>query len=203
MHHVAFNQFPDFSTLGGKVANTKNKGGNEPQATRRDFLYLTAGAMGVVGAGAGITPFIKSMNPSDDVLSLSTVDVDISNIQPGQTVTVMWRGKPVFVRHRTAEEIEAARQASLKSLPDPQTDESRVKDPKWLVVVGICTHLGCIPTQRKAMGQDDAGGWLCACHGSRYDTSGRIVAGPAPNNLDVPSYKFLNDNKLLRIGDEA
>lgn len=185
------------------MANTKNKGVNEPQATRRDFLYLTAGAMGIVGAGAGICPFIKSMNPSDDVLSLSTVDVDISNIQPGQTMTVMWRGKPVFVRHRTPEEIEAAKHAALKSLPDPQTDESRTKDPKWLVVVGICTHLGCIPTQRKGMSQEDAGGWLCACHGSRYDTSGRIVAGPAPHNLAVPTYKFLNDNKLLRIGDEA
>jgi ubiquinol-cytochrome c reductase iron-sulfur subunit len=184
------------------VANTKNKGVKEPQATRRDFLYLTAGAMGVVGAGAAISPFIRSMNPSDDVLALSTVDVDISHIQPGQSVTVMWRGKPIFIRHRTEEEITQARSMSLKSLPDPQTDEARVKNPQWLIVIGVCTHLGCIPTQRKSMSAEE-GGWLCSCHGSKYDTSGRIVAGPAPKNLEVPSYKFLNDGKLLRIGDDA
>jgi ubiquinol-cytochrome c reductase iron-sulfur subunit len=159
--------------------------------------------MGVVGVGAGICPLIRSMNPADDVLALSTVDVDISAIQPGQSITVLWRGKPVFIRHRTEQEIEAARNAPLKSLIDPQTDEARVKNPEWLVVVGVCTHLGCIPTQRKAMSTDDAGGWLCSCHGSRYDTSGRVIVGPAPQNLPVPTYKFLNDGKLLRIGDEA
>ncbi len=177
---------------------TKSHSG-EP--TRRDFLLLTAGAMGTVGAGASLLPLIKSMNPAADVLALSSVDIDLTTIPKGQTAVVMWRGKPVFVRHRTEEEIKIAHEANLKSLKDPQTDEQRVQNPEWLVVIGVCTHLGCIPTERKSMTPADAGGgWLCSCHGSRYDGSGRIVEGPAPKNLEVPEYHFVNNNTVLRIG---
>lgn len=173
------------------------------ETTRRDFIFLAAGAAGAVGVGAATLPFIQSMNPAADVLAGASVDVDISAIQPGQSLTVLWRGKPVFIRHRTPEEIKNAENVSLKSLRDPQTDAQRVKDPAWLVMVGICTHLGCIPNQRKGLaGDPDNGGWLCPCHGSYYDTSGRIVKGPAPTNLEVPSYKFLN-NKTIRIGESA
>lgn len=172
------------------------------QPTRREFIHLTAGAMGIVGAGAAAWPFINSMNPSADVMALSTLEVDISGIQTGQTHTVMWRGRPVFVRHRTENEIKEMRTVPLKDLKDPQTDEQRAKDPNWLVVVGVCTHLGCIPTQRKAMqgSADPDIGWICACHGSQYDYSGRVISGPAPKNLEVPVYEFINPNTTLKIG---
>lgn len=173
-----------------------------PQPTRREFIHLTAGAMGVVGIGAAAWPFINSMNPSADVMALSSIEIDISAIPKGQTHTVMWRGRPVFVRHRTEEEIKEMRKASLKHLPDPETDEQRTKDPNWLVVVGVCTHLGCIPTQRKDMQPSNHPeiGWVCSCHGSKYDFSGRIISGPAPKNLEVPVYEFTNPNTVLRIG---
>lgn len=169
------------------------------EPTRRDFLYLTAGAMGAVGTGAALLPFINSMNPAGDVLALSSIDVDISSIPVGKTVTVMWRGKPVFIRHRTPEDIKEAEATPLKQLIDPQTDAERVKKPEWLVVVGVCTHLGCIPTQRKSPQNVDEG-WICACHGSRYDTSGRVIQGPAPLNLAVPEYKFINNDSSIRVG---
>lgn len=158
--------------------------------------------MGAVGLGAAAWPFINSMNPSADVVALSSIEIDISAIPKGQTHTVMWRGRPVFVRHRTQEEIREMRATALKALPDPQTDEERTKDPNWLVVVGVCTHLGCIPTQRKAMkaSDDPETGWVCSCHGSRYDYSGRIISGPAPKNLEVPPHEFINPNTVLRIG---
>jgi ubiquinol-cytochrome c reductase iron-sulfur subunit len=168
--------------------------------TRRDFLVLTSGALGVLGAGALIWPFIDSMNPAADVLALSTIDVDLSPIQVGQAITVVWRGKPVFIRHRTPEEISEARVTALNQLPDPETDEIRAKKPEWLVVVGICTHLGCIPLGQKLT--DPKGsyqGWFCPCHGSQYDTSGRIRQGPAPKNLEVPPYTFIAP-KMIRIG---
>jgi ubiquinol-cytochrome c reductase iron-sulfur subunit len=170
--------------------------------TRRDFLTLTAGAMGVVGLGSAIWPFVNSMNPAADVLALASLDVDLKDIPEGQSKTILWRGKPVFIRHRTATEIEVANQTSLKSLPDPQTDQERFsKNPQWLVVVGVCTHLGCVPNERKGMSHDpQEGGWLCACHGSKYDVSGRIVSGPAPKNLEVPPYQFVNDGNVLRVG---
>lgn len=164
-------------------------------ATRRDFLVLTATAMGGVGAAAVAWPFIDSMNPSADVLALSTVEVDLSPIQAGQSIKVKWRGVPVFIRHRTAEEIETARSVDVSELRDPQTDAERVQPghEQWLVMVGVCTHLGCIP-----LGQSgDYNGWFCPCHGSHYDTAGRIRKGPAPKNLAVPDYKFLSDNRIL------
>lgn len=173
-----------------------------PQATRRDFLYLTAGAMGAVGAGAAAIPFIKNMGPADDVLAASTTEVELAHIKPGESYTALWRGKPVFVKRRTEAEVKEARSIPLSSLKDPETDQARVQKPEWLVVIGVCTHLGCIPTQRKNVKLSEDG-WLCSCHGSKYDGSGRIISGPAPKNLEVPHYKFIKDNKAIRIGEDA
>ncbi len=155
-------------------------------------------ATGAVGAGCALWPFVNSMNPAADTQALASIEVDVSDLEPGQSKTVTWRGKPIFIRHRTETEIKQAKEASLKSLKDPQSDEERFgADPKWLVVVGICTHLGCVPTEQKSVSSSDGDGWFCACHGSKYDTSGRIVKGPAPLNLPVPPYKFVNDTTLL------
>lgn len=172
--------------------NTANNDG-----TRRDFIVLTAGAVAGVGAASFAWPLIDSMNPSAEVLALSSTEVDLSAIEKGQSIRVMWRGKPVFVRRRTEEEVAIAREEKLSDLPDPQADEDRVKKGKeeWLILVGVCTHLGCVPLANKG----DYGGWFCPCHGSHYDLSGRIRKGPAPRNLVVPPYEFLNDN-LIKIG---
>ena len=168
--------------------------------TRRDFLYLTAGAFGAVGTGIFAWPFIDSMNPSADTLATATTEVDLTPIEEGQAITVVWRGKPVFVRHRTAAEITSARAVDIGSLRDPEADEARVKKDQWLVMVGICTHLGCVPLgQKKTDPKGDFGGWFCPCHGSHYDSSGRIRKGPAPKNLAVPEYAFLSDT-TIRIG---
>ena len=137
--------------------------------------------------------FVLSMTATADVLAMASLEVDLAKISPGQTITVKWRGKPVFVRRRTDEDVESARAVPLNTLRDPQTDESRVVDPEWLVLVGVCTHLGCVPLP----GAGDYGGWFCPCHGSHYDTSGRIRKGPAPTNLEVPEYKFLDEKTLL------
>jgi len=177
---------------------TENNSCSLPEGeTRRDFIVLTASAMGALGCACAAVPFISSMNPSSDVLAISSTEVDISNIQPGQILTVMWQGKPVFVRRRTPEEIKAAEDIDIKTLPDPQKDGDRVKKDhrEWLVVVGICTHLGCVPIGPKG----EFGGWLCPCHGSQYDTSGRVRVGPAPLNLAVPKYEFISETKI-RIG---
>jgi ubiquinol-cytochrome c reductase iron-sulfur subunit len=168
--------------------------------TRRDFLQLVTGSFVAVGVGAMVWPFISSMNPARDVLAVSTTDVDLTPIAAGSAITVMWRGKPVFVRNRTPEEIEAARNVSLAQLIDPEPDQQRVKRDQWLVVVGICTHLGCIPLgQRPTDQRGPYGGWFCPCHGSAYDTSGRVRVGPAPTNLPVPEYAFTSDTQI-RIG---
>jgi ubiquinol-cytochrome c reductase iron-sulfur subunit len=140
------------------------------------------------------------LRPAADVLALSTTEVDLSKIPVGQSLTVMWRGKPVFVKHRTAEEIAAAKDVNVSQLPDPETDDVRVKKPEWLVAVGVCTHLGCVPTgQGMTDNKGEFNGWFCPCHGSAYDTSGRIRKGPAPKNLVVPPYAFLNDT-TIKIG---
>ncbi len=168
--------------------------------TRRDFLLYATTAVGAVGTALALWPFVHSMNPAADVLALSSTEVDLSPIAEGQAITVVWRGKPVFVRHRTAEEIEVARAVDVSALRDPQTDAERVQKPEWLVMVGVCTHLGCIPLgQKPADPKGDFGGWFCPCHGSHYDTSGRIRKGPAPANLPVPEYAFLTDT-TIRIG---
>lgn len=172
-------------------------GGGDGAHGRRDFLYLATGAMGAVGVAVVAWPFIDALNPSADVMSLATIEVDLSPIEEGQAITVTFRGQPVFVRRRTQEEIEAARADDEAGLPDPQLDADRVIEPEWLVVVGICTHLGCIPLGNKPTERrGDYGGWFCPCHGSHYDTSGRIRRGPAPENLHVPEYQFVDDTTI-------
>lgn len=162
-----------------------------PAGTRRDFLYLTTAAMGAVGAASFAWPLVDSMNPAADVLALASIDVDISSVEEGQAITVMWRGKPVFLRRRTAVEIEEAEAVPMDDLRDPQTDEERVVEPQWLILVGVCTHLGCVPLgQKTTEARGEYGGYFCPCHGSHYDTSGRIRKGPAPLNLVVPPYEF-------------
>ncbi len=168
--------------------------------TRRDFLYLATGAVTAVGAAAATWPLIDNMNPSADVLALSSTEIDLSPVEVGQSITPVWRGQPVFIRRRTAQEIEAARSVDLADLPDPETDDARVQKAEWLIVVGICTHLGCIPLgQRGGDPRGDYNGWFCPCHGSHYDTSGRIRRGPAPFNLAVPPVEYLDDT-TIRIG---
>jgi len=168
--------------------------------TRREFLYLAAGGFGAVGAGAVVWPLVNSMNPAADTLAVSSIEVSIGTIQPGQAVTAMWRGQPVFIRRRTPEEIELAHgiDAKVDTLRDKQTDAERTTKPEWIIVVGTCTHLGCVPQGQKSTEvRGEYGGWFCPCHGSHYDTSGRIRKGPAPKNLEVPTYKFMTDSKIL------
>ena len=172
------------------------KDATEP--TRRDFLYIATASFAAVGVAAVAWPFIDQMNPDASVKALASIEVDLSAIEPGQAITVNWRGNPVFVRHRTEQEIEEARAVSLDDLPDPQTDEARVIKPEWLVMVGVCTHLGCVPLgQREGDARGDYNGWFCPCHGSHYDTSGRIRKGPAPLNLPVPEYDFATDTTIV------
>lgn len=173
---------------------------HEDDKTRRDFLIIATSTVGAAGAALSAWPLIDFMNPSKEVLALAATDVDLGPIAQGQSITVVWRGKPVFIRRRTAEEINKAQAVSLADLIDPESDKARVKKPEWLVMVGICTHLGCIPLgQRPGDAKGDFEGWFCPCHGSHYDTSGRIRKGPAPRNLDVPPYEFLTDS-TIRIG---
>ncbi|ABS63856.1 ubiquinol-cytochrome c reductase, iron-sulfur subunit [Parvibaculum lavamentivorans DS-1] len=172
------------------------------EPTRRDFLYVATGSLAAVGAAFTVWPLIDQMNPDASVLALASIEVDISNIPVGQETTFKWRGKPVFVRHRTEAEIAAAESVDVATLPDPQTDAERLVagpngevDKQWLVVIGICTHLGCVPLAYR--GEYD--GYFCPCHGSVYDTSGRIRKGPAPTNLEVPPYAFISDTRI-KIG---
>ncbi len=167
---------------------------------RRDFLQLSTITLGAVGTAAFIWPFLKSMNPAEDTLALGTTEVDISSIEEGQSITVKWRGKPVFIRKRTKTEIEEAKAVNISDLKDPEQDVNRVKKEEWLILVGVCTHLGCVPLGQKLTDtKGEYNGWYCPCHGSHYDTSGRIRKGPAPENLPVPPYSFLNDT-TIKIG---
>lgn len=163
--------------------------------TRRDFLYVATGAVAAVGAAATVWPLVAQMNPDASTIAAGApIEVDLTPIAEGQDIKVFWRGKPIYISHRTKKQIEAAQNVQLSSLPDPQPDSARVKagHDQWLVVVGICTHLGCIPIAHE--GSYD--GFFCPCHGSVYDTSGRIRQGPAPTNLAVPPYAFLSDTKI-------
>lgn len=178
----------------------QNNGGESTDCGRRDFLYISAAAMAAVGAATVAWPFVDQMNPAADTLAMSTTEVDLSPVAVGQSVTVMWRGKPVFIRHRTEREIKEAEDVNVADLRDKQTDEQRVKKAEWLIVIGVCTHLGCVPLgQKPGDPRGEYDGWFCPCHGSVYDTSGRIRKGPAPKNLEVPTYTFLSDT-LVRIG---
>ena len=175
-----------------KVVDKEQKG---ETSERRDFLFTASYALGAVGVGAAMWPLIDQMNPDASVKALATTEVDISTIELGKTITVLWRGKPVFIRRRTQEEISKAQNVNLSELIDPQKDEDRVKKSEWLIMTGVCTHLGCVPLGNKG----DFGGWFCPCHGSHYDTSGRIRKGPAPTNLEIPKYEFV-DNNTIKIG---
>jgi len=183
-----------------------------PEPTRRDFIYIATGAVAAIGAGLAAWPFIDQMNPSAAVLALASIEVDIASVQPGQQVVFKWRGHPLFVRRRTPKEIEESKAVNVADLPDPlarnanlpdnapATDASRATKPEYLVLVGVCTHLGCTPTVSTPQSpQGEYGGWLCHCHGSQYDTAGRIRKGPAPQNLLVPPYAFIGPTKI-KIG---
>ena len=170
--------------------------------TRRDFLYVATGALGAVGTAAAVWPLIDQMNPDASTLALSTIEVDLRPLMVGESITVMWRGQPIFIRHRTEDDIAQAKAVPLEELKDPATDAERVTEgyEQWLVQIGICTHLGCVPTgQKSGSNRGDYGGWFCPCHGSHYDTAGRIRKGPAPLNLVLPDYRFLSDT-LIKIG---
>jgi len=168
--------------------------------SRRDFLYLTSISIGGLGAASFMWPFIKSMNPAEDTLALGSTEVNLSNIAIGQSITVKWRGKPVFIRRRTKEEIIEATKVDIGLLRDPMEDKERVQKEEWLVLEGVCTHLGCVPLGQKISdNKGEFNGWFCPCHGSHYDSSGRIRKGPAPENLAVPPYKFINDS-TIKIG---
>lgn len=179
---------------------TPEQGAEVDDKSKRDFLFISTAAVGAVGTAFAAWPFIDQMNPAADTLALSTTEVDLKPIEEGQSITVVWRGKPVFIRHRTAKEIEDSENVKTADLIDPEADADRVQKPTWLVMVGICTHLGCIPKGNKSgEKKGDFGGWFCPCHGSHYDVSGRIRKGPAPKNLPVPSYSFLSDTNI-KIG---
>ena len=165
------------------------------EPTRRDFLYIATGAVGAVGAAAVAVPMIAQMNPDASTIAAGApVEVEIGAIAEGQIIKVFWRGKPIFINHRTKKEIQEAESVNLASLPDPQPDSARVKPGKaqWQVLIGICTHLGCIPLSH----QGEFDGYFCPCHGSQYDSSGRIRQGPAPANLPVPPYQFVSNTKI-------
>ena len=162
---------------------------------RRDFLFTASYAMGAVGVAAAVWPLVDQMNPDSSVKALASTEVDISSLEPGKSITVLWRGKPVFIKRRTQEEINEAKKVKLEDLKHPEKDEDRVKKEEWLVMLGICTHLGCVPLSNKG----EYNGWFCPCHGSHYDTSGRIRKGPAPTNMEVPKYEFVDSN-TIKIG---
>ena len=171
--------------------------------TRRDFLYIATGAIGAVGAAAALVPLIAQMNPDASTIAAGApVEIDLAPIAEGQIVKVFWRSKPIFIFHRSKKEIDEAQKVDVNSLPDPEPDSERVKKghDQWLVVIGICTHLGCVPLgNRPTDPRGDWGGWFCPCHGSQYDTSGRVRHGPAPANLAIPPYAFETDTKI-KIG---
>ncbi|HWA90422.1 MAG TPA: ubiquinol-cytochrome c reductase iron-sulfur subunit [Rhizomicrobium sp.] len=179
------------------------------EPTRRDFIYIATGAVAAVGAGLAAWPFIDQMNPSSAVLAMASIEADISTVQPGQQVIFKYRGHPLFVRRRTPKEIAEAKAVNVADLPDPfarnaalpddapATDANRAQHSDYIVLLGVCTHLGCTPTvSTPQVPQGEFGGWLCHCHGSQYDTAGRIRKGPAPQNLLVPPYSFLTPTRI-------
>ncbi|KAK9447557.1 Rieske [2Fe-2S] iron-sulfur domain-containing protein [Limtongia smithiae] len=178
---------PDFSHYARK------DGGSDSSRVYSYFMIGSMGLLSAAGAKATVQDFLSNMSASADVLALAKVEVDLSSIPEGKNVILKWRGKPVFIRHRTEHEIAEARAVNVATLRDPQTDDERVQKPEWLVMLGVCTHLGCVPIGESG----DFGGWFCPCHGSHYDISGRIRKGPAPLNLEIPEYAFGDDDKLV------
>ncbi|CDK26606.1 unnamed protein product [Kuraishia capsulata CBS 1993] len=179
---------PDFSNY-----LNSNKGSSDKS---RDFTYFMVGSFGVLGAASAkstVESFLSTMSASADILAMAKVEVKLSAIPEGKNVIVKWQGKPVFIRHRTSGEIEEANEVDISTLRDPQNDADRVKNPEWLIMLGICTHLGCVPIGEAG----DFGGWFCPCHGSHYDISGRIRRGPAPLNLEIPEYEFSDPDTLV------
>ena len=168
---------------------------DQKKLKRRDFLFTASYAIGAVGVGVAVWPLVDQMNPDKSVKALASTEVDVSSIELGKSITVLWRGKPVFIKRRTQQEISEARAVKLEDLKHPEKDEDRAKDPEWLIMVGVCTHLGCVPLGDKG----EYNGWFCPCHGSHYDTSGRVRKGPAPKNLEIPKYEFINNN-TIKIG---
>ncbi|PMD62510.1 cytochrome b-c1 complex subunit Rieske [Hyaloscypha bicolor E] len=179
-------KIPDFS-------HYRSKQGSNSNLVFQYFMVGTMGALTAAGAKATVQDFLVNMSASADVLAMAKVEVDLSTIPEGKNVIVKWRGKPVFIRHRTADEIKEAESVKVETLRDPQRDEDRVKKPEWLIMVGVCTHLGCVPIGEAG----DFGGWFCPCHGSHYDISGRVRKGPAPLNLEIPEYDFPEDGALI------
>ncbi|MBZ0164998.1 MAG: ubiquinol-cytochrome c reductase iron-sulfur subunit [Notoacmeibacter sp.] len=170
----------------------------DKQPTRRDFLYVATGTAAAIGAAFAAWPFIDNLRPSAGVRSLAAIEVSLAPIEPGQRVTIKWRGQPVFIDRRTPERVAAAVADDNAELKDPERDYDRVQDPEWLIVVGVCTHLGCIPLgQKDGDSRGEWGGWFCPCHGSAYDTSGRIRKGPAPKNLVVPTYRLIDGETVI------
>ncbi|TVY78141.1 Cytochrome b-c1 complex subunit Rieske [Lachnellula suecica] len=182
----AGSKIPDFS-------HYRSKQGSNSNLLFQYFMVGTMGALTAAGAKATVQDFLVNMSASADVLAMAKVEVDLSTIPEGKNVLIKWRGKPVFIRHRTADEIKQAENVKVETLRDPQKDEDRVKRPEWLIMVGVCTHLGCVPIGEAG----DFGGWFCPCHGSHYDISGRIRKGPAPLNLEIPEYDFPEDMSLV------
>ena len=163
-------------------------------------MFTTTYSVGAIGIGATIWPLIDQMNPAADTLALASTEVDLGPLEEGQAITVKWRGKPVFIRHRTQKEIEASKKEKIEDLRHPEKDEDRVINEKYIVLVGVCTHLGCVPLGQKTGDvKGEYGGWFCPCHGSHYDLSGRIRKGPAPKNMEIPKYEFVDAN-TIKIG---
>ncbi|XP_026822163.1 cytochrome b-c1 complex subunit Rieske, mitochondrial [Rhopalosiphum maidis] len=193
--HTDF-KVPDYSAYRRNSVKDPNASNRDTYESRNAFTYMVLGTA-VTGtmfcAKAIVHKFVLSMAPAADVLAMASIEVNLNDIPEGKNATIKWRGKPLFVRHRTATEIEAEQNTTLAELRDPEDDSVRVQKPEWLVIVGVCTHLGCVPIANAG----DWGGYYCPCHGSHYDAAGRIRKGPAPTNMEVPPYKFINDNTLL------
>lgn len=188
------------------MSDTMKKTDAPEDETKRDFIFLATGAVAAAGAASVAWPLVAQMGKAADTLAAGAIEIDLSRIAEGQQIKMLWRGKPVFVRHRTVAEITEAENTDIANYPDPQTDSERLVpkadgsvDPRFLVMVGVCTHFGCIPVSEHDKSDSEYGGWYCPCHGSHYDTSGRIRKGPAPKNMAIPSYTYISDT-VIKVG---
>lgn len=194
--HTDVSQFPDYTSYRRPLTADPKKKNIESHEQRQVFSYLVTAGIGAgsaITAKAAVTRFLTSLSASKDVLALAKVEVKLNEIPPGKNAVIKWRGKPLFVRHRTKAEIDEANSVNLSDLRDVESDSARVKDPNWLVLIGVCTHLGCVPISNKG----DYNGYYCPCHGSHYDVSGRVRKGPAPRNLEIPEYTFKDDSTIV------